>query len=114
MLKSSFLAQSRQLWKLNAGLGSIGLGLLVVFGLVNSNATAEVGVIGVVGGLVLCLSGMIYVFASIRCPRCRERVLWTAARSQVAGQWLRDLLQKPSCPRCGFEPATSFLSGRSP
>lgn len=111
MLKRSFLARTRQLWKLNIALVVMAIGLFIVFGVVNGTLPAEG--MAVVAGLSLGLAGMGWLFLSIRCPNCHDRVLWKAARTRGAGNWLGRLLQESTCPSCGFDTVDTIIKDDS-
>lgn len=110
-MKNSFLARTGQLWKLHTGFGLVALGLALMLATqAAGHATPDQVVAGVVVGVGSGLAGVILLFGFVRCPKCRERLLWTAASTGSTDRWLLSLLRQQACPACGFVP-NDFSAG---
>jgi hypothetical protein len=103
MVNRSFLSRTGQLWKLTAGILCMAVGLAIIVTIVHFEVSSETGIPGVASGLAFTVGGFFWMMLSIRCPSCKSRVIWKAARQNEASGWLAELLQKNTCPVCGFD-----------
>jgi hypothetical protein len=85
VLNRSFLSRTGQLWKLTAGILCTAVGLAIIMSIVHFEVSSEIGIPGVASGLALTSGGFLWMMLSIRCPSCKARVMWKAARQNEAG-----------------------------
>lgn len=104
MLERSYLRKSRQVWKLMTAMALMAIGLYLTVVLSRDADSYQRGLLCVFGGLTLGLGAMIWLIVSVRCPRCHARLIWRAATTREARDWLGELLRSGTCPSCGFEP----------
>jgi hypothetical protein len=48
------------------------------------------------------LLAFVWLWLSVRCPRCAALVAGHILRNESAGHWLMKLMEFQDCPRCGF------------
>jgi hypothetical protein len=100
----TFLESTKQTGKFIAAVGlfvatGAALGWLLLYAELSDYVVVLIPVLSIGAlavGLWLCLA--------VRCPRCKARLVWIAAREYPIGGWLSWLLELTSCPRCGFDP----------
>ena len=51
-------------------------------------------------GAFLGMSGFIWAIFSIKCPKCKLKLLYFAIQKQKLGSWLTWLLELKECPQC--------------
>jgi hypothetical protein len=109
----SVLEATRQLPRLKRA------GLTGAFGFVLASASSYVAFRGymalaislfVAGVLLMCLALWVS-FRAVKCPKCGDRWLRTAMRTQGSGNWPFWLLSLDNCPRCG-ETAAALRDAR--
>ncbi len=104
----AFLRQTGQLWKLVVGglvlpFPLVGIGLWALRHLGRDQPPFQLwGSLAVLAGGALLMVGLL---ASVKCPRCRVRLLKAPFRSPEGLVALTRLLNARSCPNCGFHPA---------
>jgi hypothetical protein len=111
--EKSFLQQTHQYWKVTLTLALVGLGgvlLALMIWRVNDDTSLPwvpgEGFFSAVGtGLVLL--GLLWLWLSVRCPRCRARVAATILTKERTTTWLTMLLDFEECPGCGFRGGSS-------
>ena len=106
MANASFLAATRQRWKLNAPLFALSIAGLVIW-LQNSISTRlgpDLTMTLVLTATLVAVASFVVLCTSIRCPRCRSKLFWRAARREPSSSWLPWLLNLKACPDCGFAP----------
>lgn len=109
----SFLQQTHQYWKVTLTLAFVGLGgvlLALMIWRVNNGTSlpwvpGEAFFSAIGTGLVLL--GLLWLWLSVRCPRCRARVASTILTRERTTAWLAALLDFEACPRCGFRGGSS-------
>jgi hypothetical protein len=110
-----FLRQTGQLWKLVLGglVLPIPLALLAYWTLRQirpDQPTVEAALS--MGALLAGTLVMLALFASVRCPRCKVRLIPRVFRAPEGMQAMTVFLKLYSCPACGFEPRRE-AGGRS-
>jgi hypothetical protein len=102
-MNNSFVTLSGQRWKIwtLAGLliAEAPLWLAVPLGMDRKVAPTLTLV-----GLALGLLTVAWAIQSLRCSRCRAKVLWLAMTTGSVGSWFSALATYNSCPACGFVP----------
>jgi hypothetical protein len=66
----------------------------------------------ILAGPILTFGPLVVLFVRIRCPRCRSRLLWRAARSESAGSFLTGILVATECPVCRYNGRADASSNR--
>jgi hypothetical protein len=104
MSQRPFLEATGQARKLFVAIGlSIAIGAVLGWVFLYAQLTDDVVLLIpalVVGALILG----IWLCLSIRCPRCKAKIVWIAVSRQSTQTWLFWLLQLTSCPKCNFDP----------
>lgn len=104
--RDAFLRTTGQIWKLVLG----GVVLPVVGAavggrdLLQTDRASTVGFAATVVALILVLAAVAVVLGSVRCPRCRARLMADATRDPEGLGALTRLLQRRTCPTCGYAP----------
>ena len=112
MGERSLIRRTGQLWKLRLSfwwLPIIGLVTTVAAAFDVVGRTAEEGAVLILGGLALVVASYVWGVGTIRCPRCRTRLLWRAMRDKTPGEWLGWLLALEVCPTCGNSGSTTGI-----
>src|SRR5262245_31600224 len=103
------LRRTGQLWKLVVG-GIVVPVPLAIFGIVSLrrlDANQPAGEAAWSIGLLAAGAALIVVLlASVRCPRCRVRLVRQAFSDPEGAQAIPRLLTRYTCPACGFDPRT--------
>ena len=107
MAAESWLARTRQSWKLYAFLGTItiSIGLFVVTMAVDPASHASRFIAMLVAAAVLAAAAFLWFCLAIRCPACGGRPAWWSIRTQKSSAWFVVLVGMRVCPICGDEPA---------
>lgn len=102
----TFLKRTNQLWKLVVG-GIVAIPL-VLWGLrgmrhirpdqPTSEFVLDIAVL-IAGALVI-----VWLYASVRCPKCRVRLVKEVMKAPEGADAITSLLRRPSCPSCGYVP----------
>jgi hypothetical protein len=53
--------------------------------------------------LVVGVSGLLFAFVSVKCPKCNYRWVWVAASKKNKSEWPYWFLKLNNCPRCGYD-----------
>ena len=102
MLEKSYLRSSGQLWKLWLGLTLAVLGWISIpLELAGYMGPGDAGSLLIVAGVSVAVCGFVWASISIRCPKCKARLLWRAVRKQSHKTWLVSLVTDSECPNCG-------------
>lgn len=101
LFAESFVRQTGNLWKLAVGLG---LGVVSTALMIVSMTWLEPNEFPTGLSLAWAVSAVCVfsVIQWIRCPSCKLRLLWWAARTGTAATWVVLLFGLRACPRCGF------------
>ena len=95
MFERSVIKTTGQWWKALAGFAGLMAGTALLF------AGFSFGIVLVPIGFAIGLGSAIFAVAAIRCPRCGNRWVWSAMRTQASDSWLAWLLARSECPECG-------------
>jgi len=103
MFDKSYLKSAGQMWKFYLFFASfpvIGLVLLTlaVNGLADENVNHSIFL--VLFGVGLGLSGFVLGVLTVRCPKCKTRLLWKAVKEQPSQDWFSWLMRLERCPVC--------------
>lgn len=104
--RDAFLRTTRQMWKLVLG-GVVlpGVGAPVgAWALLRVGGESDAAFAVSIAGLIVVTMLVAVLLGSIRCPRCRARLVVDAFRDPEGLGALTGLLQRRSCPRCAYEP----------
>jgi hypothetical protein len=102
-----FLRKTGQVWKLVVGglVLPIPMALLAYWNLRRIRPDQPPGeMVLSMGVLVIGTLLMTALLASVRCPRCRVRLIRQVFRASPGTQAMVGFLKLYSCPACGFEP----------
>jgi uncharacterized integral membrane protein len=105
-----FLRRTGQLWKLVVGgiVVPIPTALFAVLSLRRIRPDQPFGEVAWSIGLLAAGAALVVaVLASVRCPRCRVRLVRQAFADPQGAQAIPRLLAIYTCPACGFDPRTS-------
>ena len=107
----SFVEATGQLRRLRASVWIIVvLGFLLVVLIKQMAAQADMSTALFVS-MLITLTAQIAVATwaciTIRCPRCRARLIWMAVRQQSMSRWMNWLRTQTTCPVCHFRPEDS-------
>jgi hypothetical protein len=108
MFNASVIRKTGQWWKLVVSMAATvtgGIGMFVARQEMSASA-AWLPLAMMLGGIGLCLGGLVFACVSIRCPRCRAHWFWAAVSRRASGEWLPWLLSHPTCPNCSFPDET--------
>ena len=98
---TSWLIESRQIWKLYVALAGFGLTLLCfLIGAFSLVSGVEQFWGFVVCGMLLGILTLIWMVNVLRCPHCQCRLVWTMIKSRSHTTWLIDLVALQTCPTC--------------
>jgi uncharacterized membrane protein YcjF (UPF0283 family) len=108
--KDAFLRRTSQLWKLIVGALVLPLptalwGWWCLWSIRADQPTSEA-----VGGLVVLVAGALIIvslLASVRCPKCRVRLVGRILRAPEGVDAITSFLKVRSCPSCGYIPGAS-------
>lgn len=103
----SWIATTGQRWKLAIFWLLFGGGLLLFAGFIyalNSDAKSLSRVLDKVS-VPLMVAGFVWLFLSLRCPRCGGRPAWWMVKRLDAREWYVVLAEMESCPICRDEHA---------
>jgi hypothetical protein len=104
----SFLDGTGQSRRLHAGLaGVVILGVLLWILVVYVEWPNDQLGLWVIAVTVCMFSVGAWLCLSIRCPRCRTRLVWMAASQKGQGDWYSWLTTLATCPTCSFNPSTA-------
>jgi hypothetical protein len=109
-----FLRKTGQLWKLVIGgvVLPIPLALLAYRSLRQIRPEQPTGEVALsIGVLLAGALVVVALFASVRCPRCKVRLIPQVFRAPEGTQAVVTLLKLYSCPTCGFEPRRESRAG---
>ncbi|HXQ39584.1 MAG TPA: hypothetical protein VN843_36635 [Anaerolineales bacterium] len=103
MFDKSYLKRSGQLWKFYlfalglplAGFVSFTVGLNGI-----GQHNVNLAIFFILFGLSLSLLGFVIAVLSVRCPKCRTRLLWHAVTKQSFETWFSWLMTSETCPVC--------------
>lgn len=105
MQRSSWIARSRQTWKMHVFyvFMVVTLSLIGVFiasvndvQLIPGVGQFELAILFLVSGF----GGLGWLGFAIRCPHCGHRPVWRTLQRADAGAWLPTLLEMTACPAC--------------
>ena len=115
--KDAFLKKTGQLWKLVVGVLVLPLptalwGWRCLRSIRPDQPTSEV----VAGLAVLVAAALVIVglLASVRCPKCRVRLVTRVLQAPEGADAITSFLSLRSCPSCGYAPAggtTASITG---
>ena len=105
--KDAFLRKTGQIWKLVAGaivlpIPTVLWGWWFVNRIRPDQPTSEL-----VGGLAVLIAGALIIvglLASVRCPKCRVRLVGKLFQSPEGAEAITSFLKLRSCPACGYVP----------
>ncbi len=104
---NSFLALTRQTWKMYAffALLVVSGGSFVLMLLALGHGGTSIWLLDDVSlALITAITGVgavAWLFVSLRCPSCRDRVAAHIITREAPGEWLPKLMGLTQCPRCG-------------
>jgi len=94
----SLIAKSGQLGSFRYGVASLVAGTIVMMVAPRIHDTIPI-YIGYPVGVVLAIGAAVFLVTSIRCPRCRARIIWDALRRHSGD--LHEAVTGASCRTCG-------------
>ena len=105
--KDAFLKRTGQLWKLVVG-GFLPIplalwGFWCLGSMRSDQPTSEF-----VGCVAVLVAGMLIIaslFASVRCPKCKVRLVKKVMQAPEGANAIASFLGQRSCPSCGYVPA---------
>jgi hypothetical protein len=105
--KDAFLKRTGQFWKLVVGalvlpLPTVLWGWWCLRSIRPDQPTSEV-----VSGLTILVAGVLIIaslLASVRCPKCRVRLVGRILRAPEGADAITSFLKLRSCPSCGYVP----------
>ena len=106
MFDKSYVKSTGQMWKFYLFFGSFpALGLASVFLALNgvtgvTPEDANLFAFLVIFGLSLALSGFVLGVLTVKCPKCKARLLWKAVKEQSSQNWFFWLMGLETCPMC--------------
>lgn len=105
MVSTSWLARTRQTWKLAVFSLLIAVTLVLIVAFVLAvNGYLGSGVWGkfklAVAFVLVGMSSLVWLCIAIRCPKCGKRPVWGMLRTIDANVWLVSLLAIDRCPSC--------------
>jgi hypothetical protein len=100
----NFLYKTGQLTKLIGGFAVAALALFVEHRVQQLDVSSEVFMWGIFLGLFVTFAAFAFVCLTVRCPKCRSRLVWRAVRTQPFYNWGSELFTCTVCPVCGFDP----------
>jgi CHASE2 domain-containing sensor protein len=109
----TFLQKTGQGWKLTTFLVLVfvgGMFLLLMIWRVNdptSLPSLPGQIVFSLTGTAIGIAAFLWLWWSVRCPRCRGRVAAEILRKESAAAWLNRLLEFSACPICGFRGGSS-------
>jgi len=96
-----WLEATNQMWKLSIALVGFGLSLMCFLG---GGVTLFFGTtwFGPLLFMGTCAGGLTFgwLLTTLRCPTCRDRLVWTMISSRSHLSWLVELTQLETCPSC--------------
>ena len=101
LLKNSIIRKTGQFWKVILAFTGIVLGWIGMIVALTSFGSKEGGIVVAVVCLVIALTSMLFVFISVRCPKCNSRWVWIAASKKDKSEWPYWFLKLEKCPTCG-------------
>jgi len=109
-MNDSFIKTTGQFWKLVAGLVPFcAVGVILTYQQwFSSKVTVFTGRMLPFSAVSLLL--FLWSLVSIRCPRCKLRVIWYAVSKvdhRVWTQWVFAFMQ---CPKCGYTPSEESVN----
>jgi len=81
-------------------IGILIAGVTLVAGLYNLDK-GEISFWMVLCGVVIGMCSMLFGIITIHCPKCGEKWIWSAIRTQPAGHWLGSIMHDRGCTVCG-------------
>jgi hypothetical protein len=92
--------QMRKFYLFFASFPAVGLVLLTLElnGVAGKNANFSTFL--VLFGLGLALSGFVLGILTVKCPKCKTRLLWKAVKEQPSQGWFGWLMSLERCPVC--------------
>lgn len=106
--RDAFLKRTGQFWKLVVG----GLILPIPMALWGfrclGNIRSDQPTSEFVGCVTVVVAGALLIvslFASVRCPRCKVRLIKKVVRAPEGANAITAFLSQRSCPSCGYVPA---------
>jgi hypothetical protein len=106
LFRASFLARSKQQWKLLIGSAMFVGGSTLMFMATSGSSSADDTRFAffLLSGLALMIIATAWLALSIRCPQCGSKFFWLAVSKEHVGSWGSSLLTRADCPVCGHVP----------
>lgn len=98
---SNWLIKAKQIWKLYVALLGFTAAFLcfVVAGFrFMTEGHLSGTLVGI--GMILGVGTFLWLLQALRCPSCRNQLVWTMIRRQSHMSWLIDLVNLTECPVC--------------
>ncbi len=101
----SFIKSTGQFWKLIAVLVPLGaLGVILIYQeWFSEKVTVFTGRLLPITAVALLL--FLWGCISVRCPRCKLRVIWYAVSKVDHRVWTQWIFAFRQCPKCGYTPS---------
>ena len=102
MLENSIIRKTGQFWKLPLSLFMLVGGWAgMVIALTSFDGKEGRSIIAIVS-LFIAISGLLFAFVSVKCPKCNYRWVWIAASKINKSEWPHWFLKLGCCPSCGY------------
>jgi endogenous inhibitor of DNA gyrase (YacG/DUF329 family) len=110
---ANWIIATGQAWKLYVALAGFG-GTLAFFTMAFFSLGAGGGQFAALTacGIVLGFATFFWFTATLRCPHCLAKLVWTMVSTRPHSSWLIDLAALERCPTCGRVLALVSRSGR--
>ena len=105
--KDAFLKRTGQLWKLVVGVIVLPLPTAVWGWWCLRSVRSDQPASEAVAGLAVLVAGALIIvslLATVRCPKCRTRLVKRVLRAPEGADAITSFLRMRSCPSCGYAP----------
>ncbi len=109
---TSWLIKTGQTWKILIfiGISAIDLLLLILMIWSFNNPKSELFVKTGINDLqiltaflVSALAGLMFLFISVQCPKCKKRPIYRIIKKSNLAEWFNTLIAFDKCPYCGYK-----------